>query len=200
MTGAAKAALTCVTGCFFSKVIRRMDASRKGKRHKFNINELAPEERRAAVREYDAMPSTRRKVRAYFDANIPASVAERIRTKLHWDVLSAQENPDLRNRDDEFHYSHAKQLQRILFSLDRDFLSDRRFPLRESPGLCVLEAKQDDEDDIFYAIVVASATITGAFRKLPDLFMQSKMLITSEGERLRYITKDSKIHELFSPH
>ena len=177
-----------------------MKSDRKIKRHKVHIDELSQEERRAAVKEFDAIPSSRRKIRAYFDANIPAGVAARVRDKLRWDVLAVQEHPELEKCDDEFHYSHAKQLERILFTLDRDFLNDRRFPLRESPGIYVLDAKQDSESDIFYAIVVASATITNAYRKIPELFVQSKVLITLEGQRLRYITKGSQIHELFTPH
>jgi predicted nuclease of predicted toxin-antitoxin system len=166
-----------------------MRMRRKGKRHKVHIDDLSSEERRSAVREFDAIPSSRRKVRAYFDANIPASVAERVRAKLHWDVLSAQEEPNLRNRDDQFHFASARQMGRILFTLDKDFLDDRRFPLRESPGTYILSAQQDNEDDIFYAIVVASATLTRAYRKIPDLFSQSKIAVTLEGQRVRYIQR-----------
>ena len=171
-----------------------------GKRRKIHINDLSASERHRAESDFDAIPTSRRKVRAYFDANIPVRVAERVRKALRWDVLCVQQEPELRNRDDEFHYANARKLRRIIFSLDKDFLDDRRFPLHQSPGVYVLHAKHDDSDDIYHAIRVASMTVTEAYRKLADFCVQSKAEITFVGQRLRYLTKDSEVHELFSPH
>src|SRR5215467_5825864 len=98
------------------------------RKHKTDIRDISQTRIRKAMRNFNAIPKSRRKIRAYFDANIPASVAERIRKKLKWDVLSVQENANLRNRDDEFHYANARKLNRIIFTLDGDFLDDRRFP------------------------------------------------------------------------
>jgi predicted nuclease of predicted toxin-antitoxin system len=130
----------------------------------------------------------------------PVVVAERIRKTLRWDVLSAQEEPTLRNRDDQFHYANARKLKRIFFTLDKDFLDDRRFPLHQSPGVYILHAKHDDTNDIYHAIYAASMTLTEAYRKIPEFYVGSKVEMTLEGQRLRYITKDSEVHELFSPH
>lgn len=170
------------------------------KKHKVHLHDIPDAERRDAVKNFDAIPTSRRKVRAYFDADIPSSVAERVRTKLHWDVLSAQEQAELRNRDDQFHYQNARKLTRILFSLDKDFLDDRRFPLHESPGVFVLQARQDDADDIFHAIHVAAMTLTEAYRKIRGFHLQMKVNMTLEGQRIRYITNDSKVRELLAPH
>jgi predicted nuclease of predicted toxin-antitoxin system len=167
---------------------------------KLNLRELAADKVREAVRDFDAIPSPRRKVRAYLDENIPLSVAERVRTNLRWDVLSVQEEPDLRNQEDKFHYANAKRLGRILFTLDRDFLDDRRFPLHQSPGVFVVSARQDDADDIFFAVWVVSRHLDEAYRKLPELHLQTKVLVTPEGQRLRYITRESEVHELFAPY
>lgn len=90
------------------------------KKHKVRLHDIPEAERRDAVKNFDSIPLPRRKIRAYFDADIPVSVAERVRTKLHWDVLSTQEQADLRSRDDEFHCGHARKLKRILFTLDKD--------------------------------------------------------------------------------
>lgn len=167
---------------------------------KIRLQDIPIVERRKATKDFDALPTSRRKVRAYFDANIPCSVAERVRTNLHWDLLCAQENPELSKQEDEFHYANARKLSRVLFTLDKDFLDDRRFPLHESPGVHVLHARQDDADDIYAAIWVASRFLTEAYRKLPDIYLRSKVLMTAEGQRLRYITKASEVHELFTPY
>lgn len=155
---------------------------------------------RDAVRDLDSIPKSRRKVRAYFDADIPASVAERIRKKLRWDVLCAQEQAQLRNRDDEFHYANARKLGRLLFTLDKDFLDDRRFPLRTSPGLYVLCANQNDPDEIFHAVSLAAMMLTDTYRRLPAVYLGTKVLLTLEGQRIRYTTMDSEIHELIAPY
>ncbi len=171
-----------------------------GKKHKVDIRDMSDAESRAAQKDFDSLPAPRRKIRAYFDADIPVGVAERVRKTLRWDVLSVQEHPQLSKRDDGFHYANAKKLGRILFTLDKDFLDDRRFPLRQSPGVYVLGAKQGDPDDIFHAVRVAGMTLTVAYRKVPSLYLQTKVSMTLEGIRMRYITRDSKVHELFSPH
>jgi predicted nuclease of predicted toxin-antitoxin system len=170
------------------------------KKKKFNVNDIPEPDVRRAMRDFANMPTSHRKVRAYFDANIAMSVAERVRKKLKWDVLSIQEQPDLRNRDDEFHYKNARKLGRIIFTLDKDFLDDRRFPLHESPGVVVVDAKPDDIDDIFHGISVASKTLTESYQKVPDFHLKIKAYLNLEGLRLRYITYDSKVHEIFSPH
>jgi len=171
-----------------------------GKKRKLHLHDIPDVERRDAVKTFDSIPMSRRKVRAYFDADIPVSVAERVRTKLRWDILSAQEQADLRSRDDEFHYQNARKLKRILFTLDKDFLDDRRFPLHQSPGVFVLKAKQDDPDDIFHAIHVAGTTLTEAYREIRGFHLQMKVSMTLEGQRIRYITNDSKVRELLAPH
>lgn len=151
------------------------------KKHKVHLHDIPDAERRDAVKAFDAIPMSRRKVRAYFDADIPVSVAERVRTNLRWEVLSAQEQAELRSRDDEFHYENARKLKRILFTLDKDFLDDHRFPLHQSPGVFVLQAKQDDPDDIFQAIHVAAMTLTEAYRKIRGFHLQMKVSMTLEG-------------------
>jgi hypothetical protein len=171
-----------------------------GKKQKINLHDIPDRERREADKALRAAPTSRRKVRAYFDADIPGSVAERVRSKLHWDVLSVQELPELRSRDDEFHYINARKLKRILFTLDNDFLDDRRFPLRESPGVFVVQAQQDDPNDIFDGIHLAAMLLTEAYRKIPGFHLQMKVRLTGKGQYIRFVTNDSKINEVFAPH
>jgi hypothetical protein len=78
--------------------------------------------------------------RVYVDANVPAGLVAYMRSTLHWDALYVMEHDDLRRARDEEHYRLARQLRRLLISLDRDFLDDRRFPPGESGGVLVLSA------------------------------------------------------------
>lgn len=81
--------------------------------------------------------------RVYADANLPAGSVAFMRQRLGWDVLFVVEHDDLRRARDSEHYRLARQLRRVLISLDRDFLDDRRFPPAESGGVIVLSAPDE---------------------------------------------------------
>lgn len=78
--------------------------------------------------------------RLYVDANVPAGLVAFMRARLHWDVLFVLEHEDLRRARDGEHYRLARQLGRILITLDRDYLDDQKFPPAESGGVIVLTA------------------------------------------------------------
>ena len=81
--------------------------------------------------------------RIYADANVPAGVVAFMRERLHWDVLYVIEHDDLRRAPDRRHFALARQLQRTLITLDRDYLDDRRYPPSESAGLIVAWAPNE---------------------------------------------------------
>jgi hypothetical protein len=82
--------------------------------------------------------------RVYVDANVPLRVVTAMRNRLKWDVLFVIEHDELRRAPDEDHFRLARQLRRTLLTLDRDYLDDRRFPVRDSGGVVVLTAPTDD--------------------------------------------------------
>ena len=81
--------------------------------------------------------------RIYADANVPAGVVAFMRQRLHWDVLYVIEHDDLRRAPDRRHFALARQLQRTLITLDRDYLDDQRYPPSESAGLIVAWAPSE---------------------------------------------------------
>ncbi|HJY33471.1 MAG TPA: DUF5615 family PIN-like protein [Vicinamibacterales bacterium] len=81
--------------------------------------------------------------RIYADANVPAGVVAFMRQRLHWDVLYVIEHDDLRRAPDRRHFALARQLQRTLITLDRDYLDDQRYPPSESAGLIVAWAPNE---------------------------------------------------------
>ena len=72
--------------------------------------------------------------RVYVDANVPAGLVTFMRTKLRWDVLAVVEHDDLRRAPDVAHFRMARQLQRTLISLDRDYLDDAGLRPRKAPA------------------------------------------------------------------
>ena len=81
--------------------------------------------------------------RIYVDANVPAGVVGYMRGRLAWDVFFVMEHEDLRRAADEPPYQLSRQLHRILITLDRDFLDERRFPLDQSGGVVVVHAPDE---------------------------------------------------------
>ena len=82
--------------------------------------------------------------RVYVDANMPARLVSLMRTLLNWDVLFVIEHDDLRRASDVLHFRLARQLQRTLVTLDRDYLNERKFPPAESAGVLVLTAPNEN--------------------------------------------------------
>jgi hypothetical protein len=83
--------------------------------------------------------------RVYADANVPAGLVAYMRERLQWDVLFVIEDEALRRARDVRHYQLAQQLRRILVTMDRDYLDDRRFPPEESGGVIVINAPGERE-------------------------------------------------------
>jgi hypothetical protein len=81
--------------------------------------------------------------RVYVDANMPAGVVSFMRRDLGWDVLFVMEHDDLRRAADLVHYQRALEFGRTLFTLDRDFQNDKRFPPADSPGVVILSAPDE---------------------------------------------------------
>lgn len=81
--------------------------------------------------------------RVYVDANLPVRAVEMMRHDLGWDVLFVLEHDDLRRARDVAHFHHARDFGRTIVTLDHDFLDDRRFPERDSPGVIVLSAPDE---------------------------------------------------------
>lgn len=81
--------------------------------------------------------------RVYVDANVPAGLVAFMRVRLEWDVLFVVEHDDLRRASDAEHYQRARDLQRTIVTLDRDYLDDRAFPPLQSGGVLVLSAPNE---------------------------------------------------------
>lgn len=81
--------------------------------------------------------------RVYADANMPAGVVQFMRHTLGWDVFFVVEHNDLRRAPDTEHFRLARQMNRTLLTLDRDYFDDRRFPPPQSGGVVVLSAPDE---------------------------------------------------------
>jgi predicted nuclease of predicted toxin-antitoxin system len=83
--------------------------------------------------------------RIYADANVPSGLVAHMRDRLGWDVFFVLEEEELRRAPDLRHYRLARQLNRTLVTLDRDYLDDSRFLPQEGGGVVVLSAPNERE-------------------------------------------------------
>jgi hypothetical protein len=106
--------------------------------------------------------------RLYVDANVPAGLVTFMRTRLQWDVLFVLEHEDLRRARDGEHYRLARQLGRVLLSLDRDYLDDEKFPPAASGGVIILTAPTE------YGFV-------GLLKRLDEMF---RVPVALDGQKM----------------
>jgi len=74
---------------------------------------------------------------------VPAGLVAHMREQLQWDVLFVLEDETLRRARDVRHFQLAHQLRRILVTMDRDYLDDRRFPPDSSGGVLIIQAPDE---------------------------------------------------------
>jgi len=131
------------------------------------------------------------KWRIYADNNVEKEVIDHLRSS-NIDVLWIAEHPQLkREQNDEYHYAKARELQRYLLTRDLDFWNDRRFPLKDSPGVIILTSKN----------IEASKDLLVLLRKLIDdynpldrpLYIDGlKIKLDTEGLMIKCIDRDTQ--------
>lgn len=77
------------------------------------------------------------KARFYADENFPAQATGILR-EAGLDVLTVQE-AGKRHHPDENHAAYALRERRVLLTLDRDYLDERKFPLIHCPAIVVFD-------------------------------------------------------------
>lgn len=127
--------------------------------------------------------------RVYVDANVPAGLVAFMRLRLNWDVFFVMEEDGLRRAADEEHFRMAAQLHRTLFTLDRDYLDDERFPPDASSGVIVLSAPHEEQferilrqvDQVIFRRH-ASANASGSVPSLPLAGRKLHLHVDWKGE------------------
>jgi predicted nuclease of predicted toxin-antitoxin system len=75
--------------------------------------------------------------RFYADENVFPESINFLRSKKI-NVLHAVKDLNFGGKDDTFHWESANKYQRVLLTLDRDFLNNRLFPLRQTWGTIII--------------------------------------------------------------
>lgn len=123
----------------------------------------------------------RKKWRLYADNNVEHEIIRYLRDEASFDVLAVGEGQKLKHQEDEFHYRKALQLDRYLLTHDDDFWDDRRFPLRDSPGVIIIPENEEGATKLFPVllrkIIERDYNIDGGLRHLGGM----KIRLTWDG-------------------
>lgn len=121
-------------------------------------------------------PDLRKKTRILVDECLGREVADFLRERSYNVVFAA--DVGLSGRSDEELLAHAWQDERVLWSHDRDFLDDTRFPEHRNPGVVILPG--GDGDNSAMSIGVGTAALFFGFG--PLTWRKTKSVISASGE------------------
>ncbi len=136
-----------------------------------------------------------KKPRLYMDADMPKGLV-RLLSSAGIDATHPEEEGN-QNREDEFHWQKARQRNRILVTCNgKDFWNDRRYPLKDSPGVIVIDAggTQDWEHVaiLTYAFAGRLKTVVPALGGLRSL-ARCKVKLTNDRIVCKYLKSSSQI-------
>lgn len=134
---------------------------------------------------------TKYKWRFYTDNNVEKEVVGYLRSS-GFDVLWVAEVPELqRQEDDDFHYENARKLGRYLITHDPDFWNDQKHPLRESPGLIILDTK--DSSIAKYLPVLLRKLVQDYNPTSKALYLDAvKIRLSSKGIAIKMLDRDTQ--------
>jgi len=124
---------------------------------------------------------TKYKWRFYADNNIAREIVHHLRA-ADMDVLWINEVPELRKqKNDSFHYRRACQLGRYLLTNDMDFWNDRKFPIKDCPGLVLITTS---DTSLAKYLPVLLRKIIRDYNPFPEPLYLDGVKIKVGGERI----------------
>ena len=123
--------------------------------------------------------------RVYADENLPQSSLDFLKSKK---INLIQ---GIIGRDDIFHHNQAVQKERVLLTLDKDFLDSRRFSFRKSWGIIVLKPIPPVSSDRVASLIKKLLPIIKANNR--NYFKMKKIVATEEKLSIWKANRSGKI-------
>jgi len=121
-------------------------------------------------------PEFTRRTRFLIDESLGVDVARYLCEKGY--NVEFVSDVGLGGHSDEDVFAYAWREKRMLWTHDRDFLDDTRFPEHRNPGVVVLPGGDGDNQ----AIAVGIATALRVFGAAPSIWEKTKSAISRTGE------------------
>ena len=118
------------------------------------------------------------------------------------DAVHAEQEGN-RNREDSFHWAEAARLKRILVSCNsKHFWNDRMCPLKDSPGVIVVDAGGNQDWEHVGILVYAFASYLKTLTQGPvgqGVFARTKIRLTGDRIVWKYLTYESQVETREEP-
>jgi predicted nuclease of predicted toxin-antitoxin system len=124
----------------------------------------------------DIGPEFKRKTRFLVDESLGVEVARYLRGKGYNTLFVA--DVDLDGHSDEDIFAYAWREKRMLWTHDRDFLDDARFPEHRNRGVVVLPGGDGDNQ----AMGIGVGTALQVFGAAPSIWEKTKSAVSPTGE------------------
>ena len=144
------------------------------------------------VKELSKITPPKRKVKLFLDRNIPGELKEAVKASKVFRITGIAGEND----SDEFIWNTAKSQNAIILSLDKgDFWNDKKFPLREAPGVILIASREQSVDVHMKALnrFLFGIDIVGAIRIYPNFIKRSKFKISTIGFNHKFITREGSV-------
>ncbi len=137
---------------------------------------------------WDFVPP-KRKLRIFIDRNIPDEAVKELKAVKSFKCLGIAKS----NEEDEVVFNKANKLKAVLITRDKDFWDDKRFPLRISAGILIVEGKtaEDVIDNLAWFFGVVG--VFDAISKAPDWMKATKWKISMSGYVQKILNYKGKI-------
>jgi predicted nuclease of predicted toxin-antitoxin system len=148
----------------------------------------------AEIREIERLRGPRRKVPLLLDANLEEELVDGLNGVRDFRISVAGPR-----EGDEAIWNHARREGRIIVTADEDFWNDRRFPLRDSPGVILLTGRTSEQKAYAFAVAVVHYQLIEWWRKLPGWTIAMKIRASSMGTTAKWreggttITHETKV-------
>jgi predicted nuclease of predicted toxin-antitoxin system len=136
-------------------------------------------------------PAPKRKVRVYYDRDIPAEIVRATREDER-DVARVV-GVAAANMDDAAVWRAAIEADAQLVTHDDGFWNDRKYPLRDSPGVIIVKGRTSGEVLEAMERFTAGTDVVGTERELPGFLRGTKVRATRNGFTIKFITEDSDV-------
>jgi predicted nuclease of predicted toxin-antitoxin system len=137
----------------------------------------------------------KRKVKLFLDRNIPRELKETVQASKDFKITGIAGENDT----DEFIWHTAKRQNAIILSLDKgDFWNDKKFPLREAPGVILIASREQSVDVQIHALnlFLFGMDMLNGIRVFPGFFNQSKSKISTKGFSHKFISREGGVEEV----
>ena len=96
---------------------------------------------------------------------------------------------------DSILWQSAQRRGLVLVTADEDFWDERRYPLRESPGLLLLRGRNAEERLAALVRIITVMDLPWIYARNPDFLLATKARVSAGGGMFKFLATDGRVVE-----